>query len=62
MIGTISASKPKDGKVESGEDDSDSECYNKSDRKPVPVDIDKEVSEEGLALALLPNKSGEEKI
>ena len=40
-------SKPKIRKVESDDDDSDFECYNKSDGKPVHVDIDKEVTNEG---------------
>ena len=53
-------SKPKVRKVESDEDDSDFECYNKSDGKPVHVDIDKVVTEGGPALALLPNKSEED--
>ena len=41
---TISASKLKSWKLESDEDDSDFECYNKSDVKPVHVEIDKEVT------------------
>ena len=53
---TISASKPKFRKVES-EDQSDIECYSKSDGKPVHVDIDKKVTEGGPTVALLPNKS-----
>ena len=48
--------------VECDEDKSDFECYNRSDGKPVHVDIDKEVPEEWPALALLPNKSEEEEI
>ena len=55
---TISASKPKVRKVEGNEDQCDFECYNRSDSKPVHVDIDKEATER-LALALLPNKSEE---
>ena len=55
--GTISASKPKARNVESDEDNSDFESYKKSDGKPVYVEIDKEVTEGGTALALLPNKS-----
>ena len=58
--GTILASKPKVRKVESDEDGSDFECYNKSDGTPVHVDIDKEITEGGPALALPPNKSEEE--
>ena len=38
---TTSASKPKVRKVESDEDNSDFECYIKSDGKQVHVDIDK---------------------
>ena len=53
--GTISASKPKVQKMDSDEDESSFECYNKSDGKPLHVDIDKEVTERGPALALLPN-------
>ena len=60
--GTTSASKPNILKVESKEDYCDSECYNKSDGKPVHVDIDKEVIERGPALALLPNKLEEEEL
>ena len=58
--GTISASKPKVRKVESDDYDSDFECYNKSDGKPVHADINKAVTEGGPALVLLPNKSEEE--
>ena len=58
--GTISASKPKVRKVKSDEYDSDFECYSKSDGKSVHVDIDKEVTKGGPALALLSNKSEEE--
>ena len=58
--GTISASKLKVRMVESDEDDSDLECYNKSDGRLVHVDIDKEVTEREPALALVPNKSEEE--
>ena len=50
--------KPKVQKVESNGKDSDFKCYNKSERKPVHVDIDKEATEEIYAtLALLPNRS-----
>ena len=59
---TISASKPKVRKVESDEDDSDFECYTKSGGKPVHVHIDKEVTEGGQALVVLPNNSEEEEI
>ena len=43
-------------KVESDEDDSDSESYKKPDGKPVHVDVDKKVTDGGPALALLRNK------
>ena len=59
---TISASKPNVWKVESDEDDSNFECYNKFGGKPVHVDIDKEVTEGEPALALLPNKSEKEEM
>ena len=58
--GTIYASKPEVRKLEYDEEKSNFECYNKSDGKPVQVDIDKEVTEGGPALALLPSKSDEE--
>ena len=57
--GTMSASKPKVRRVESDEDDSHFECYNKSDTKPVQVENDKEFTEESPALALAPNKCEE---
>ena len=41
----IFESKPKVWKVEMDEEDSDFECYDKSDGKPVHADIDKEVTE-----------------
>ena len=56
----IFASKPKIRKVKSNEDDSDFECYNKSERKLVHVDIDKEITQGGPALALQRNKLEEE--
>ena len=58
--GTICASKPQIRKEESDEDNSDFDCYNKSDGKPVHVNIDKEITEGGPALAWIPNKSEEE--
>ena len=48
--------------VESVEEDSDFECYNKDDGKPLHVDVDKEVIEGGPTLALLPNRSEGDKI
>ena len=41
-------------------DESDFECYNRPDGKPVHVDMEKEVTEGGPALKLLPNKSEDE--
>ena len=58
--GTISASKRRVRKIESDEDYSDFEGYKKSSGKSVHVDIDKEVTERGLALVLLSNKTEEE--
>ena len=43
--GTIFKPKPKVRKVESKENDSDFEGYDKSAGKPVHVDVDKEVTE-----------------
>ena len=60
--GITSVSKPKARKVECDEDDSKFYCYNKSDGKPIHIDIDKEVTERGPALALLPNESKEKEI
>ena len=60
--GTISASEPKVRKVESDKEDSDFECYNKSDGKPVHVDIDKEATEAEPALTLLPNRPQDEEL
>ena len=48
----ISASKLNVWKVESNEEDSCFECYNKSHGKPLHVDIDKKVTEGGPALSL----------
>ena len=53
----VFASKWKVRKVESDKKDSNFECYNKTDGKPVHLDIDKEVTEAELTLALLPNRS-----
>ena len=58
--GAISASKPEVPKRESDEDDSEFECHNISDGKPVLVDTDKEITVGEPALALLPSKSEEE--
>ena len=49
-------------KVKSVEEDSDFEWYNKSDGKPVHVDIDKKITERIIpTVALLPNRSEEDK-
>ena len=58
--GTISESEPIVRKVESDEEDSDLDCSDKSEGKPVHVDIDKETTEGNKStLALLPNRSDE---
>ena len=54
--GILSESKPKIEKVESDEEHSDSECYDKSNGKPVHADIDKKVTEEKKPT---PNRSEE---
>ena len=59
--GNISESKAKVQK-ESDERDNDFECYDKSDGKPVHVDVNKEVTEGNPTHALLPNRSEEDKI
>ena len=59
--GTISEYKPKVRKMESDEDDSDFECYDRSEGKPVHVDIVREITEGNKpTLALLPNRSEED--
>ena len=59
--GTISAAEPRVRKVKSDKEDSDFECYSKSDGKPLHGDIDKEATEAVPALTLLPNRpEGEE--
>ena len=56
--GIISESKPKVRKLESDEEDSYFKCYDKSEGKPVHVDIDKVTNQENkTTLPLLPNKS-----
>ena len=55
-------SRPKVRKVVL-DDVSDFECYNRSERKPVHVDFDKEMAESYKpTLALLPNRSEEDEI
>ena len=58
--GIFSAFKPKVQKVESDEENSDFECFDKSNGKPVDVDVDKDFTERDPALALLPNRPEEE--
>ena len=61
--GIISESKPKVRKVESDEEDSHFECFDKCEGEPVHVDIDKETTEGNKStLALLPNRSEENQI
>ena len=61
--GIFSESRPKVRKVASDDDDSDFECYDRSKGKPVHVDVDKEMAESKKpTLALLPNRSEEDKI
>ena len=61
--GIISESKLKVRRVESDEEHSDSECYDKSEGKPVHVDIDKETTQGNKStLSLLPNRSEEDEI
>ena len=60
--GIISKSESKGWKVESDEEDSDFDCYDKPDGKPVHVTIDKELAFDKPTLALLPNKSEEDEI
>ena len=60
--GFLSKSKPKVPKVESDEEDSNFECYDKSECKPVHVDVDKEIarsSHKDPTLALILNSSEE---
>ena len=51
-----SAFKPKIPKIESDADESNFECCDDSDGEPIQVNIDKEVTEGGAAMALLPIK------
>ena len=60
--GTFFTSTLNVRKVEYDEANSDFECNNKSEGKPVLVDIDKEFIEGGPAPALLPSKSEEDEI
>ena len=61
-VGIVSESKPDVRKVESDDDDSDFECYDKWDDKLVLVDVDREITgsrKEDPTLALLRNGSEE---
>ena len=60
--GVISESKLRVRKVESDEEGSDFECYDKSDGKPVHVNIDKDLAVDNSTLSLLPNRSEEDEI
>ena len=60
--GNFSESKSKVQKVESDEKESDFECCDKSDGKPVHVNIDKELAVDKPTPALLPNRSEEDEI
>ena len=61
--GIIFESKPKAGKVDSDEEDTDIEYFHKSDGKSVHVDIDKKVTNwTKPSLALLPNRIEEDRI
>ena len=55
----ISAAKLKVRKVESDEEASDFDCYDKSDGKLVDVDIDKEVTEGDPTVALIQKRSAQ---
>ena len=61
--GIISEARPKVGKVAPDDKDSDSGGYNRSDGKPVYVDVDKVMAERNeLTLGLLPNRSEDDEI
>ena len=61
--GTISEFKPKVRKVDSDEEDCDFERYDRSEGKPVQVDIDKRITEGNKpTLTLLPNRSEADEI
>ena len=58
--GIISEFKPKVRKVDSAEEDGDFESYDRSERKPVHFDIDKEITKGNKpTVALLPNRPEE---
>ena len=56
----ISDSKTKVRKVELVQDESDFECSDKSDGKPVYADVEKELAVDKPILELLPNRSEED--
>ena len=61
----FSESKPRVQKIESNGDDSNFECYDKLDRKPVHVDVDREITRSSgryPTFTLLPKISVEEAI
>ena len=63
--GIVSESKPKVRKAESDEEYGEFDCYDKSERKPVhiDIDIDKETTEGNKStLALPPNRLEEDEI
>ena len=58
----ISESKSKVQKVKSAEEHSDFECCDKSNGKPVHVNVDREITERDPTHALLPNRSEKEEL
>ena len=61
--GIISESRPKVRKVASHDDGSDFECYDRSEGKPVHVDVDKDMNESNKpTLALSPTRSEKDEI
>ena len=61
--GIISESRPTVRKVVSDDEDSDFECYDRSQGKPLHVDVDKEMAESNKpTLALLPSRSEKDEI
>ena len=63
--GIIPKFNPKVRKVESEDEDSNFECYNKSNGKPLHVDVDKQTSgsdERNSTLVVLLNRREENKI
>ena len=60
--GIFSQSDSKVGKVDSDKEQSECDCYDKSEGKPVHVNIDKELAVDKPTLALTPNRSEEDEI